>query len=397
LTRIEPDGEVRPDLASEWRLSPDGKQYTFRLRPEARWHDGRPVAADDVVATVNQLQAPEFPGDPALASLWRGVTAEAASGEVRFTLPRADAWFPEKASIGVVPANAGGRPVGAGPFRVVAADARHVQLERFDGYHGRKPYLGLVEMRFYASVDAAVAGLRSGEANALRPLPADALTAPPPDGFARFEIEERGHRQLLVFNTRAAPFDDPAARAKVVRALAGGAPDPPEPRFTIVTNDRPERVRLAEELARRLGRVGARVEVQAVGWTGMVADVLQPGRFQAALIEHADGLVDGDPSPFWSAGGALNFGRWRSEHGDALLARAREAMSPAARRDALREWRAVFEAEVPAVVLGSPRLAYWVSQEIRDASAPSVVGAPRERFARIAEWHVFTRRAPGRF
>jgi peptide/nickel transport system substrate-binding protein len=411
LTRVGPDGDVRPDLAAEWRVSPDGKQYAFRMRPEARWHDGRPVTADDVVGTVRLLQSPDFPGDPALAGLWRGVTAEAASGEVRFALPAANAWFLEQASLGVVPMHvfagaagrglleheANARAVGSGPFRVVAADPRRVRLERFDGYHGRKPYLGAVEMRFYASADAAVAAARGGEANALRPLPVGDFAGAPPDGFARAELEERGRRQVLLFNTRSAPFDDPAARGRVARALAAGAPDLPDLRFTIVTNDRPERVRQAEELARRLGRVGGRVDVQAVGWSGLIADVLRPGRFQAALVEHADGQIDGDPSAFWSDGGGLNFGRWRSERGDALLALARQSTTPSARRDALREWRALFDAESPAIVLGSPRLVYWVSEEIRDAAAPAALAAPRDRFARLAEWHVFTRRAPGRF
>ncbi len=40
----KPKGE----LAKSWELSTDGKTYTFHLQPQATFHDGSPVTADDV-------------------------------------------------------------------------------------------------------------------------------------------------------------------------------------------------------------------------------------------------------------------------------------------------------------------------------------------------------------
>jgi microcin C transport system substrate-binding protein len=40
-----------PALATHWQVSPDKMTYRFRINPNARWSDGRPVVADDVVAT----------------------------------------------------------------------------------------------------------------------------------------------------------------------------------------------------------------------------------------------------------------------------------------------------------------------------------------------------------
>ena len=167
-------------------------------------------------------------------------------------------------------------------------------------------------------------------------------------------------------------------------------------RFTIVTNDRPERVAAAEEIARQLGQVGAHADVQAVGWTGMVADVLQPGRFQAALVESYDPSPISDPTPFLGSKGALNFGGWASPRTDEILARARSAGTPAARAAALRDLSALVAAETPAVPLFNPRLTYLVAPELRGQSAPLLV-APRDRFAGMNGWYLLTRRAPGRF
>jgi len=40
-----------PALATHWQISPDKMTYRFRINPNARWSDGEPVTADDVVAT----------------------------------------------------------------------------------------------------------------------------------------------------------------------------------------------------------------------------------------------------------------------------------------------------------------------------------------------------------
>jgi peptide/nickel transport system substrate-binding protein len=44
-----------PDLAERWSVSPDGREYTFHLVPQAIWHDGRPVAAADVKFTFEEV------------------------------------------------------------------------------------------------------------------------------------------------------------------------------------------------------------------------------------------------------------------------------------------------------------------------------------------------------
>src|SRR5687768_10580677 len=56
LTRIDAEGDLVPDLASSWDVSPDSRVYTFTLRPDAHWHDGTPVTADDVLFTIGLLR-----------------------------------------------------------------------------------------------------------------------------------------------------------------------------------------------------------------------------------------------------------------------------------------------------------------------------------------------------
>jgi oligopeptide transport system substrate-binding protein len=58
LTTLDEHAAVAPGVATSWRASPDGLQYTFELRPEARWSNGERVVAADFVAGLQRLVDP---------------------------------------------------------------------------------------------------------------------------------------------------------------------------------------------------------------------------------------------------------------------------------------------------------------------------------------------------
>jgi len=47
-----------PGLATHWKISPDHMQFWFRINPDARWADGKPVTSEDVVATWKLMVDP---------------------------------------------------------------------------------------------------------------------------------------------------------------------------------------------------------------------------------------------------------------------------------------------------------------------------------------------------
>ncbi len=50
-----PTQEVVPGLAESWSVEPDNKTWTFHLRKGLRWSDGKPLNADDVIFTWNDV------------------------------------------------------------------------------------------------------------------------------------------------------------------------------------------------------------------------------------------------------------------------------------------------------------------------------------------------------
>src|SRR5262249_53146016 len=59
LVQWSPENTLVPALAERWEVSPDGKHYTFHLRPGVKFHNGRPLTAGDFVYSMNRALNPK--------------------------------------------------------------------------------------------------------------------------------------------------------------------------------------------------------------------------------------------------------------------------------------------------------------------------------------------------
>jgi oligopeptide transport system substrate-binding protein len=69
LVSFDPQLNLTPDLAESWVVSDDGMTYTFKLRQNAMFHNGRPVTAQDVVYSLERSTSPDLASDTALTYL----------------------------------------------------------------------------------------------------------------------------------------------------------------------------------------------------------------------------------------------------------------------------------------------------------------------------------------
>ena len=179
LMRRSPDGTLIPDLASKYDISKDGLTYTFTIRNDAYFQDGKPVTADDVIFTINKIKDPIIKS-PKKGS-WDGVSVSKVDEKtVRFTLKQPYALFLENTTIGIMPSylwnfsplelnDANTNPIGSGPFKIYSVSKGtggiidYYELTPFDRFVLGNPYIGKLTLRFYQNEDDQISALEKGE------------------------------------------------------------------------------------------------------------------------------------------------------------------------------------------------------------------------------------------
>ena len=177
LTRLDQQGRVVPDLAERW-TAPDGLVYTFTLRENQFWHDGKPVTIDDLLFTIEMMQNPDSPILPDLAELWRSVTVEPVDEHtVRLLLDEPFAPFLDFTTIGLLPKHIWQdvppselltsplnlRPVGNGPMQATLTSAQFIRLEHNPYSSEDIPMVSALEFHFYPDYPSIYAAYTEGE------------------------------------------------------------------------------------------------------------------------------------------------------------------------------------------------------------------------------------------
>ncbi len=186
LLSYDTNGYLQGDAAQNYTISDNGKVYTVNLRPNLKWHDGKPVTADDVVFTVETMQNPL--AGARQSSSWQGIKVVASTKQqVVFTLPTSYAPFASAMTFPILPKhilgkippqqlqenNFDGHPVGSGPFKFLdlqtvdaSKDKKALQTEKYDDYWSGPPKLSRFSLYVYSSRDELARGIQHREINA---------------------------------------------------------------------------------------------------------------------------------------------------------------------------------------------------------------------------------------
>lgn len=178
LMRARPNNELVPDLASSYEVSEDGLHYTFHIRPEAVFHDGTPITAQDVLFTVETAQNPLYKSTK--RTDWEGVTMEVVDDHtISFSLPRPYAPFLEATTMGILPKSLwenvapedflfhrlNTESVGSGPYYIerVSRDASGAPdrfiLGAFRHFTLGKPYINRIRIDVFGNEEDALHAL----------------------------------------------------------------------------------------------------------------------------------------------------------------------------------------------------------------------------------------------
>lgn len=386
LVRLDANFQPKGDLAKSWEHS-DPLVWSFHLRRGVHFQDGRPVTAEDVVATLRSVM------DDSLASpLKAGFAAvgrvEADGHDVVMHLKRPDASLLTRLNLGILPADLAAQPqqarsiIGCGAYRLEKWQGNTLTL-------ARSTDTGVPRIRFEAVKDPVTRSLKlvRGEIDVaqndlpphllpyLKRQPGLTIKSKPSTTFAYLglNLQDKRLRDVRVRRALALAVD----RKRLKKALFGDLPvlaetvlnpshwaatklpetpfDPTEAgklldaagfqrgkdgiRFHLNyrTSTDPTRLNLATAIADMWLKIGVSVSIESLEWGGFYARIKR-GDFQVFSLSWV-GITDPDiyrlilHSSMWPPKGA-NRGRYSNPEVDQWLDEA-AASDDQARRKAL--------------------------------------------------------------
>ena len=257
LIQLDPvDLHPLPGAAASWEISPDGRTYTFHLRPGAKWSNGDPVRASDWVYSFHRLITPTLAAPflnyatlvAGAEDYGKGVTKDFASVGIReidpltleIQLTNPTPYFPavlnfwplypvhrptiEKFNAFARPGTPWTRPgnlVGNGPFMLKEMTPNdHITVVPNPHYWGRAQ-VRLNELRFYPvdSIDSEERMFRAGQLHVTSNVPVTKIEAyrrERPDALRITPILGTAYYSL---NTRVPPLNDRRVRRALALAL----------------------------------------------------------------------------------------------------------------------------------------------------------------------------------
>lgn len=218
------DADFQPRLAARWSWSDDSLAISFDLDPDARWHDGQPLRAADVVAGYRALMD-SVNGSSARAEL-ADIIDVSADGDRRVTLryrARSQEQFYAASTIFPLPAHLlptdgsplatsalARTPVGSGPFRFVSwAPLERLEFAAFDDYYRGRARLDRVIVSISPEPATGLAKLWAEEADVWELVPAGDIAEAARHPHVRLVPSRSFEYSYAAFN-----FRDPRDRSR---------------------------------------------------------------------------------------------------------------------------------------------------------------------------------------
>jgi peptide/nickel transport system substrate-binding protein len=341
------------------------------------------------------------------------------------------------------------QPIGTGPFILKTLNSQMALLESNPSYHWTEPVIAEMELHFFSDYSSAAAALQDGRVQGLFLGPEanpDILEQLEQDRKLQRMASWRNSYTLLYLNTRISPLDDSSVRQALLYALdreaivtdrldgrAQLADNPIVPgtwaysddvrsyqhdlekarsllaesgwrinsrgvlakegqelRLDLLTDDDPERMAIAQEIADQLRAVGVDINLQSQAGSDLVHDFLLPRRFQAVIYGWDQGY-DPDPYPAWHSsqvqGQGFNLAGYTNQSVDRILSEARQTIDLEERKALYREFQQIFAEEVPSILLFYPVYNYFMDKEVKGVSL-GVLFEPASRFANVHQWYI---------
>ncbi|WP_327681499.1 ABC transporter substrate-binding protein [Kitasatospora sp. NBC_00458] len=411
------NGAVQPNLAKSFTPNADATGWTLDLREGVTFSDGKPLDGQAVVDHVTRLSKPENKCACAADAATIGTMTVNSPTSVAFTLKAPNAAFPNlfTRSLGYVseaPAAPDAPAVGSGPYTVESVQPGvSVTLARNPSYRGPKGHADKLVYKVLPDSDSRYQSLRSGDA--------DLIWAETPAQFKQATADGLrsatgpGSTSTVLFNTKAAPFDDPKVRKALQYAVdreavekivylgqgkvsdgpigstspyRGTAAHPardvakarallaeaghPDLSFEYLVDSRPEGQQRATVLQQMFAEAGVKMTIKPLDPASLGTAMYQR-QFQVMdFITSLFGDTDTALASLFATGAPYNFTGWSSPAAGQAIATGRATLDQAQRTRSYQEAAQAVVEEAPMLFLTENTVGFLASAKV--AGLPDV-------------------------
>jgi peptide/nickel transport system substrate-binding protein len=419
LVELGDDLSPVPRLAAEWQPNADATVWTIRLR-DARFHDGRPVRADDVLYSYSRIVDPKNALRPAAALAVLDVPRSRAiddrtlelvctqpCGEIATVLSAFGAYIIPEGTTDFA------TPVGTGAFSFVSfAPGRSLVTTRFDDHWDGAAHVDELEILTASDETARINALLGGQVHYADDLSVTSARTYAGDDRVEILISPQSSMSAFAMKVDRPPFDSLELRQamfalvdrnQLVSTILGETGtvgnDLFGKGFEYYADDLPQREQdldLARDLIRRAGARNTTIDLQTTSSTNGFVEAANILAEQAAQVDLNINVVVGEGSTFWSRtldegvlssfrSGAMpigshieqrmltestkNYTQWRRPEFDSLYATASQTTDDATRDRAYQDMQSQLYTEGGLLV--------WGFSDAQHGMAPNLRGMPQ--------------------
>lgn len=338
LLKPDTQGNNIPAVAESYEVSEDLMTYTFKLRKDIKFHNGKKVTVDDVKYSVEKFAGIKDSEEPLVSafSVIKEVNiVDDATVDIVLNAPDTDLpTYLAMTSAAIIPAdnaNPDTDAIGTGPYKYVSRSPQeNIIMEAFDDYWGEKASITNVTFKIESNVDSIVMDLLGGSIDFYARLTIDQVE----QLNDQFEVYEGTMNlvQALYLNNDVKPFDDVRVRQALcyatdtkeifdITADGKGAelgssmfpafskyydeslnetyePDIEKAKallkeagyengfdftITVPSNYQPH-IDVAQVLVEQYKKIGVNAEIQLVEWNSWLSDVYTGRKFESTVI-----------------------------------------------------------------------------------------------------------------
>jgi len=258
LVKTTPDNLIIPDLAKDYQISKNGLEYTFTLKDNIYFQDGKKITVDDILFTIETIQDPNIKS-PKRPNFYDVKVEKIDDKTIKFSLKKPYSPFLQNLTIGILPKHLWGdlsadqfplsqynvEPIGSGPYQINKMQTlqknmllipTYYDLTPFKRYILGKPYISNLTINFYQDEKTLINAYNNGDIEAINSISPEKIldlkkqndskikTAPLPRVFAVFFNQNQS--EILSYKEVRQALNLTVNRQKIVDQVLNGYGDP---------------------------------------------------------------------------------------------------------------------------------------------------------------------------